>query len=98
MNHDEEDLIRWWFVIAGFSRTRLARDVGCSIGDIEGIVSSGLGRMFNPLGNANKRKLLATPPQPQTVTPKTEREWLIDILRTPFDTTQALVVVSFGFT
>ncbi len=62
----------------------------CSIGDIEGIVSSGLGRMLNPLGNADKRKPLATPPQPQTVTPKTEREWLMDIFRSAFDTTQAL--------
>ncbi len=90
MNHDEEDLIRWCYVIAGFSRTRLARDFQCSIGDIEGIVSSGLGRMLNPLGNADKRKPLATPPQPQTVTPKTEREWLMDIFRSAFDTTQAL--------
>jgi len=86
----EEDLIRWCYVIAGFSRAQLALDFQCSIGDIEGIVSSGLGRMLNPVGNADKRKPLATSPQPQAVTPKTEREWLMDIFRRALDITQAL--------
>jgi len=77
----DEDLVRWLYVIARFPRAQLARDFECAIDDIEEIISSGLGRMLNPGSNADKRKPLATPPQMETVSPRTEREWLMDIFR-----------------
>jgi len=44
----EQDLIRWCYVVGGLSRARLARDFECEIGDIEEIVSTGLGEILSP--------------------------------------------------
>lgn len=88
MTAQDEDLIRWCYLVAGFPRAQLARDFVCSVSDIEEIVSTGLGRILNPGSKATKDKrkphkldFQASPPQPQTVTPKTEREQLLDMFR-----------------
>ncbi len=81
MSREEEDLIRWCYVVAGFSRARLARDFQCAIDDIEEIISCGLGRVLNPTSDADKRKPHKRESPPQTVTPKVEREQLHDIFR-----------------
>jgi hypothetical protein len=50
----EMDLLRWCYVVAGFSRARLANDFEVSIHDVEEIVSQGLGRILNPVAkNSN---------------------------------------------
>ncbi len=87
LSEEEQDLVRWCYLVGGLSRAQLARDFECSISDIEGIVSTGLGRVLNPASAAkDKRKprkldFQATSPQPQTRTQKTEREQLLDSFR-----------------
>ena len=76
----EEDLVRWLYVIAGFSRARLAQDFECTVADIEEIVTTGLMRILNPGSDAVKDKR-PTWPQPQTVTPKLSGEQLLDVFR-----------------
>ncbi len=82
----EEDVVRWLYVVAGFSGARLARDFECSVSDIEEIVATGLARALNPTSKAAGRK--QKPRQmdfqavkPQTATPKLDREQLLDIFR-----------------
>jgi len=82
---EEADLVRWCYVIAGYPRARLARDFECSVSDIEEIVSTGLAQILNPASNVAKdkrkpRKLefQAGSVQPQTATPKLEREQLFE--------------------
>jgi len=84
----EEDLIRWLYVIAGLSRARLARDFECSIGDIEEIVSTGLGHILNSASKAAKGEgkpckleFQTASVQPQARAPKTEREQLFESFR-----------------
>lgn len=48
MTSQEQDCIRWCYVVAGFTRTRLARDFGTTMEQIDDIVSGGLGRILNP--------------------------------------------------
>ena len=57
LTSQEEDLVRWLYVVAGYPRARLARDFECSISDIEEIVSTGLGQVLNSTSKAEvKRK------------------------------------------
>jgi hypothetical protein len=48
MTNDQEDLCRWLYVVAGFSRAKLAEDFEVSIAKVEQIVSTRLGEVLNP--------------------------------------------------
>jgi hypothetical protein len=78
---EEQDLVRWLYVVAGYPRARLARDFECSIGDIEAIIRNGLGQILNPAraagGKQKPRKLefqVGSVPS-QTETPKLEQRF-----------------------
>jgi len=53
---ENADLARWLYLVAGFSRSQLARDFETTIAEIEEVVSTGLAQILNPASNA------ATPP------------------------------------
>jgi len=48
MTNEEQDLVRWLYCVPGFSQAKLARDFGCSIAEVEEIVSKDLARVLNP--------------------------------------------------
>ena len=48
MTSQEQDCVRWCYLIGGLSRKRLAIDFRCSIAEIEKIVSTDLGGILNP--------------------------------------------------
>jgi hypothetical protein len=85
----EEDLIRWCYWTAGYSRPLLARHFECTVAEIQEIVSGGLPREQNPASSAAEgkrqpRKLefqadSLLPPQAEN--PKVDREWLRKIFR-----------------
>jgi hypothetical protein len=85
----EEDLIRWCYYTAGYSRTLLARHFECTVAEIQEIVSGGLPREQNPASSApggkrQPRKLEFQADsllRPQAETPKVDREWLWKIFR-----------------
>jgi hypothetical protein len=62
MTAQEENLCRWCYIVAGFSRARLARDFECSIAEVEKIVSTGLGEMLSPGAKVTPKVL---PPRTQ---------------------------------
>jgi hypothetical protein len=58
----EQDLIRWCYVVAGMSRSKLARDFECTVDDIQAVVSSGLSDVLLP--RKSKRRASSKPKLP----------------------------------
>jgi hypothetical protein len=83
-NSLEQDLIRWCYWTAGYSRPLLARHFECTVAEIQEIVSGGLPREENPVMSAVECKRQPRTPEfqadsllrPQVETPKVDREWL----------------------
>jgi len=48
MTDEEVDLIRWLYVVPGFSRARLSHDFGLPQSEIDRIVNTGLAEALNP--------------------------------------------------
>ncbi len=48
MTPQEQDLCRWLYLVAGFSRKKLARDFETTIAEVEEVVSTGLGEILCP--------------------------------------------------
>ena len=48
MTDEEVDLIRWLYVVPGFSRARLSHDFGLPLTEIDRIVNTGLAEVLNP--------------------------------------------------
>ena len=79
----EQDLIRWCYWTAGYSRPLLARHFECTVAEIQEIVSGGLPREQNPASSAaGKRQPCKLEFQadsllrPQAEIPKVDRESL----------------------
>jgi hypothetical protein len=79
----EEDLIRWCYYTAGYSRPLLAKHFECTVAEIQEIVKGGLPREQNPTRSAEEGErqpgklefqadcLL----RPQVENPKMDQEW-----------------------
>jgi hypothetical protein len=81
---EEQDLMRWCYYTAGYSRPLLTRHFECTVAEIQEIVSGGLPREQNPPSSAAEGKRpLRTPEfqaesllRPQAETPKMDPESL----------------------
>jgi hypothetical protein len=90
MTTSEEDLCRWLYAVAGFSRERLAGEFEVSISEIERIVSNGLGEVLNPPKKDQPRpnrifELNAPLPKQQPRPRKLDDELLSRVLAAAFD-------------
>lgn len=75
LSQDEQDLARWLYLVAGFSRARLARDFECSVAEIEQAVGTGLAETMKSSSSTrkpHKSAFGADSPQPQT---ETQFDW-----------------------
>jgi hypothetical protein len=88
-NAMEQDLIRWCYYTAGYSRPLLAKHFQCTVGEIQQVVAGGLPREQNPTSSATEAKPQPRKPEfqadsllrPQAENPKVDREWLRKIFR-----------------
>jgi hypothetical protein len=89
MTAREEDLVRWCYYTAGYSRPLLAKHFESTVDEIQEIVSGGLPREENPAISAveGKRQPCKLEFQadsllrPQVETPKMDRDWLRKVFR-----------------
>lgn len=81
----EQDLIRWCYYTAGYSRPLLAKHFATTVDEIQQIVSGGLPREQNAAeGKRQPGKLefqAESVLRPQAETSKVDREWLRKIFR-----------------
>jgi hypothetical protein len=88
-NAMEQDLIRWLYYTAGYSRPLLAQHFETTVDEIQEIVSGGLPREQSPPTSAAEYKQQPRKPEfqadsllrPQAELPKVDREWLRKIFR-----------------
>jgi hypothetical protein len=90
LSQDEQDLARWLYLVAGFSRSHVARDFETTTEEIEQVVSTGLAGVLKSSSTKPKRKphksaFQADSPQPQTEAPKLDLELARVVFTRAFD-------------
>jgi hypothetical protein len=70
LTQDEQSLCRWCYLVAGYSRARLARDFECSVAEIEQVVGTGLAETMKSSSTTAKRKPYISAFQADSVQPQ----------------------------